>query len=38
MPVLILFLFLKTWTDLGTHLRKHQEMLHPDQPVQFLGF
>ena len=38
LPVLILFLFLKTWMDIRMHLRKHWEQNNPDEPVQFIGF
>lgn len=35
MPVLVLFLVLKTYADLGKHMQKHR---NPDEPVQLLGF
>lgn len=35
MPVLVLFLVLKTYADLGTHMRKHRS---PDEPVALIGF
>jgi hypothetical protein len=38
MPVLVLFLGLKTWMDIRMHLRKHYEQAHPDEPVQLIGF
>lgn len=38
MPVLVLFLALKTWMDIRMHLRKHYEQAHPDEPVQLIGF
>jgi hypothetical protein len=37
-PVLVLFLGLKTWMDIRIHLRKHYEQAHPDEPVQLIGF
>lgn len=38
LPVLVLFLALKTYMDVQMHIRKHNEQAHPDQPVQFIGF
>lgn len=38
LPVLVLFLALKTYMDIRMHLRKHYEAAHPDEPVQFIGF
>ena len=38
LPVLVLFLFMKTWMDIRMHLRKHYEEEHPDEPVQLIGF
>lgn len=37
LPVLILFLALKTWMDIRMHLRKHYEAAHLDEPVQFIA-
>jgi len=37
LPVLVLFLALKTWMDIRMHLRKHYEAAHPDEPVQFIA-
>ena len=37
-PVLVLFLALKTWMDIRMHLRKHYEQAHPNEPVQLIGF
>jgi hypothetical protein len=36
MPVLILFLLLKTYTDTSAHLDKHEQEEHPDAPVRYL--
>ncbi len=38
LPVLVLFLALKTYMDIRMHLRKHYEAAHPDEPVQYIGF
>jgi hypothetical protein len=38
LPVLVLFLILKTYMDIRMHLRKHYETAHPDEPVQYIGF
>jgi hypothetical protein len=38
MPVLVLFLLLKTRSDITTHLMKHREQTNPDQPVELIGF
>jgi hypothetical protein len=38
LPVLILFLILKTDMDLKMHLRKHYEFQNPDEPQQFIVF
>ncbi len=38
LPVLVLFLALKTWMDIRMHLRKHYEAAHPDEPVQFIAW
>jgi hypothetical protein len=38
MPVLVIFLALKTRVDIGMHLRKHLGLTNPDQPVQLIGF
>ena len=36
MPVLVLFLLLKTWSDITAHLIKHEQEENPDAPVQYL--
>jgi hypothetical protein len=36
MPVLLLFLLLKTYTDITAHLDKHHQEEHPDEPVRYL--
>ncbi len=36
LPVLVLFLLLKTWTDIRGHLLKHYQEEHPGAPVQYL--
>lgn len=36
LPVLVLFLALKTWTDIRAHLIKHYQDENPDAPVQYL--
>lgn len=36
MPVLVLFLLLKTYSDISAHLIKHYKAEHPDAPVQYL--
>ena len=36
LPVLVLFLLLKTSMDVKMHLRKHYEMQHPDEPEMFV--
>ncbi|MDD4136630.1 MAG: DUF6498-containing protein [Methanoregula sp.] len=36
MPVLVLFLLLKTYTDISAHLDKHYQEEHPDEPVRYL--
>lgn len=36
LPVLILFLVLKTWTDIRAHLIKHYQEENPDAPLQYL--
>jgi hypothetical protein len=36
MPVLILFLLIKTYTDITAHLDKHYQEEHPDEPVRYL--
>lgn len=36
LPVLVLFLVLKTWTDIRAHLIKHYQEENPDAPVQYL--
>jgi hypothetical protein len=38
LPVLVLFLILKTDMDLKMHLRKHYESQHPDEPKAFIVF
>ena len=38
LPVLVLFLALKTWMDIRMHLQKHYAQTHPDEPVQYIGF
>ncbi len=35
LPVLVLFLLLKTRMDVSAHLRKHGQEKNPDAPVQF---
>jgi len=37
MPVLVLFLLLKTRSDIFAHLAKHAQQEHPDEPVQYIG-
>jgi len=37
MPVLVLFLLLKTRSDIFAHLAKHAQEEHPDEPVQYIG-
>jgi hypothetical protein len=37
MPVLVIFLILKTRADIMTHLMKHRETTHPDEPAR-IGF
>ena len=37
LPVLVLFLLLKTVLDVKMHLRKHYETLHPGEPVMYSG-
>jgi hypothetical protein len=36
MPVLVLFLVLKTHSDISAHLIKHAQEEHPDEPVRYL--
>jgi hypothetical protein len=36
MPVLILFLLLKMYTDITAHLDKHNQEENPDQPIRYL--
>jgi hypothetical protein len=36
MPVLVLFLLLKTYSDISAHLMKHYREENPDAPVQYL--
>ena len=36
MPVLVLFLLLKTYSDISAHRIKHYKEKHPDAPVQYL--
>ena len=36
-PVLVLFLLIKTYLDIRQHVRKHAQQLHPDDPSQFIG-
>jgi hypothetical protein len=36
MPVLVLFLLLKTYSDITAHLIKHYQEENPDAPVQYL--
>jgi hypothetical protein len=36
MPVLVLFLLLKTYSDITAHLIKHEQEENPDAPVQYL--
>lgn len=36
MPVLVLFLLLKTHSDITAHLDKHFQEEHPDEPVRYL--
>ena len=36
MPVLVIFLILKTRSDISAHLIKHAREEHPDEPVQYL--
>lgn len=36
LPVLILFLLLKTYSDITAHLMKHYREEHPDDPVRYL--
>ena len=36
MPVLVLFLLLKTHSDLSVHLITHAQEEHPDEPVRYL--
>lgn len=38
LPVLVLFLLIKTRQDIALHLRKHYEDLHPDEPKMYIGF
>jgi hypothetical protein len=38
LPVLVLFLALKTYMDVRMHIRKHYEAAHPDEPVMYIGF
>ena len=37
MPVLVLFLLLKTRSDIFAHLAKHAHQENPDEPVQYIG-
>jgi hypothetical protein len=37
MPVLVLFLLLKTRSDIFSHLSKHAQQENPDKPVQYIG-
>jgi Family of unknown function (DUF6498) len=36
LPVLVLFLVLKTYSDITAHLMKHHQQEHPDAPVWYL--
>ena len=36
LPVLVLFLILKTWTDIRAHFIKHEREENPDAPVQYI--
>jgi len=36
LPVLVLFLLLKTWSDITAHLIKHEQEENPDAPVRYL--
>jgi hypothetical protein len=36
MPVLVLFLLIKTYSDISAHLIKHYQEENPDAPVQYL--
>lgn len=36
LPVLVLFLLLKTWTDIRAHVIKHERERNPDAPVQYI--
>jgi hypothetical protein len=36
LPVLVLFLLLKTYSDISAHLIKHEQEENPDAPVQYL--
>ncbi len=36
MPVLVLFLLLKTYSDISAHRIKHYNEEYPDAPVQYL--
>jgi hypothetical protein len=36
MPVLVLFLLLKMYTDITAHIDKHRQEKHPDEPVRYL--
>jgi len=36
LPVLILFLLLKTFTDITSHIDKHNREEHSDEPVRYL--
>jgi hypothetical protein len=36
LPVLVLFLLLKTYSDITSHLNKHYQELHPDEPFRYL--
>lgn len=38
LPVLVLFLIIKTYTDIAMHLRKHDEQENPDSPCRLIGF
>ena len=35
-PVLVLFLLIKTYSDINAHLIKHEQEENPDAPVQYL--
>ncbi len=36
LPVLVLYLLLKTWTDIRAHVIKHERERNPDAPDQYI--